>query len=336
MSLRAERVDIMTSAAINPTTATANDLLHAEMDKMLSYEAQKISPYATNAMRRAIIQKSLDGRTKAIDAGFCEKNGTKKESLDSWKYNVNSLYEAAVCYSRAIGTQDEADRHDELLRIWKLIIKVGDEDRFHPNMFIREKDTENLRVLAAESTQEHIPGIGFVPTLRGKESFRGLIETRIALRIAGNATLNDADRDTVTDYRKAVKVIKQTKDVLLGYTDKQGNQIPSLDDQIEGATTNRDEIRQSLTDAGIDPETINRATAKYDAEINKLKEAEKSAVSKLEKWLKVEENLRPNYKEIVARLDKIEDVQPGAKNSDVSIKARRDAVRAKLMNLELE
>lgn len=300
---------------------TANEVLES-----LQYETEKLSPYATNAMRPAIIRKSLDGRTKAIDAPYCEKVGVSKERLQDWKYNTDTLYDASVAYSKSLGTDSEEKARNELYTIWKRIIKVGEEDALHPNMFIREKDVENLRVLAAESTQEYIPGIGFVPTLRGKEQFRGVIEIRLALRIAGNATLTDIERDTVADYKKAVKVIDSTRKLLFGYVNQQGEEIPSLYDQVETAQAEKDALVAVLKKTK--GANIEKLTKRNDAVIKNLDEQIEAAQNRLEKALKVEKDLKDDYDKIVARLDAIE----GAVEEKPEAPAKtRNEIKARIM-----
>lgn len=318
----------------NEKNVTANEVL-----ENLQYEAEKLSPYATNAMRPAIIRKSLEGRVKAIDAPFCEKVGVSKERLQDWKYNVDTLYNASCEYSRAIGTSQEAKRREELWMIWKRIIKVGEEDALHPNMYIREKDVENLRVIAAESTQEHIDGVGFVPTTRGKDAFRGFIEIRIALRIAGNATLTDTERDTVQDYRKAVKTIRQTRELLFGYVNPKGEQIPSLYDQVESAEADKKALVDVLKKAKTKDADIEKLTKRHDATIKQLNEQIDAAQKRLEKYLKVEKDLREDYKTIVNRLDAIEGTKDAELKPQAPAKNReevRESLRKKLEELDAE
>ena len=308
----------------NATNVTANEILSG-----LLYESEKLSPYATNAMRPAIIRKSLIGRTKAIDASFCEECGITKERLSDWRYNVDTLYQASCEYSRAIGTGDEDKRREELWMIWKRIIKVGEEDALHPNMFLREKDVENLRVMAAESTHEYIPGKGFVATTRGKEQFRGFLEIRIALRIAGNATLTDTERDTVTDYRKAVKTIKAARELLEGHVTNNGEEVQSLYDQVATVEKEREDLVNDLKGSkGVD---ISKRTKRHDALIKQLNQQIDSAQKRLEKYLKVEKDLREDYNTIVNRLDAIE----GTHDEKVSAPAKnrtelRESLKAKL------
>lgn len=308
----------------NVTNVTVNEVL-----QNVAYEAQKLSPYATNAMRPAIIQKSLSGRVRAIDADFASECGVTKERLDDWCYNVDTLYNTAVEYSRALGTDQEEARRQECWRVWKQIIRVGEGDIFHPNMFVREKDVENLRVLAAESCQEYVKGVGFIPTVRGKLQFRGIIEIRLALRIAGNAILNDTDKDILQSYQKAVKVIAQTKDLLLGYTDTKGNKIASIYDRIEEAEKDMEELVNTLKkQKGVN---IDKLTKRHKAVIADLNSQMEAAEKRLQKNLQTEKELREDYSNIVKRLNKIEGtVEKKPENTAVSKKELREQLKAEL------
>lgn len=300
---------------------TANEILSS-----LSTTAPA-SPYAANAMRPALIRKSIDGRTKAIDADFAGSCGVSVERLHDWSANVDAVYDAACAYSVAIGNEDEAEKREALAKRWAFLVKAGEEDALHPNIVIRDKDTENLRVLAAESTHEFVKGIGFVPTNRGKLQFRGLIEIRLAMRIAGNATLSDDERETVTNYQQATKIVKQTRDLLIGST-RGDVDIPSIYEKIDEAQEEFD----ALTDAP--DKVVNR----YNRLIDDLKKQATAAETRLDKYLKVRKELREKYQAIVARLEAIEDGHDKSMSVKVAGTAteRKAAILAKVNAEDLE
>lgn len=304
----------MARAKKNTTTATENTAIEnvqevaAEETTEVTEKEPKLNPYATNAMRPVIIAKSLAGSRKAITAKMCEENGVTEERLQEWQYNCNKLYEAAVEYSKAIGTDQELERENEVWEIWRSIIRVGEEDIFHPNMFVRKKDVENLRVLAAESDEIFIDGIGFVPTVKGQTAFRSKVEIRLALRIAGNKTLNDRQRQVITDYKGAERRIKSARELLDGYT--RGNTtVASLDAQIAEAEKERDAIVATLNKLGV--KETDEYTKRQRNVIQQLTKQKKSAQDRIASAEKVIRQNQESYDNIIATLDSIEN--PGEK-----------------------
>lgn len=291
-----------TATANNANTVNTNEILAAAKQEQADKEP-KLSPYATNAMRPVIIQKSLDGFKRAINLKRVEDEGLEEVTLEQWKYNVRKLYEAACEYSRAIGTPDEDTRKQEVWEVWKTIIAVGEEDRFHPNMYIRPLDVENLRVLAAESAEEWVRGVGFVPTVTGEVAFRNKIEIRLALRIAGNKTLNDRQRTVLKDYQKAERMIKAAENLINGYT--QGKvTVASLDAQIADAQKELDSLKDVLKAANV--KDIDKLTKKQEAAIKTLKEQKAAAEERLKKYTKQKRDNQAAYDAIIASLDAIE------------------------------
>lgn len=188
----------------------------------------------------------------------------------------------------------------------------------------------NLRVWACEIETRQVRGIGTVGVYTGLEKFRGIIETRIALRIAGNAVLKDEDREVLDSYDKAVKAIASAEQVLFGY--KQGKTVvPSIDSQIKDAQDTLDKIVEALTFAGQDEEAINELTGRQKQLVSDLQEAKKNAEKKLARWTKVKEANAASYEAIQAKLDSIEgclDEAPAPQETREQITARHAAERA--------
>lgn len=285
----------------NATVNTAEILKEAKAE--MKEKEPKLSPYATNAMRPVIIQKSLDGNRRAITLKNVEDEGLTEATLEEWKYNVRKLYEAAIEYSKAIETPQEQERENEVWSVWKTIIRVAEEDRFHPNVYIRRKDVENIRVLAAESCEVFVKGIGFVPTVTGETAFRSRIEIRLALRIAGNKCLNDRQREVVKEYQKAEKMIKSANDVLNGYTQGKTT-VPSIDAQIAEAEKELDALEKVLGEAKV--KDVKPFTKRQNAVIKGLKQQKKSAEERLKKYSKIQKDQQDAYDEILENLDAIE------------------------------
>lgn len=293
----------------------------------VAHEEPKLRPYATNAMRPVIIQKSIDGVRRAINLKMCEDAGVSEERLQQWKYNVSKLYEAACEYSRAVGTEQEAEREQEVWDIWRTIIRVGEENPLHPNMFVRRKDAENLRVLAAESDELYVRGIGFVPTVKGQEAFRSKIEIRLALRITGNKTLNDRQREVLKDYAKAERNIRQANDVINGYT--RGKQVVSgIDVQIADAEKTLEELVEVLKKAGVSD--VKKHTKANVAKVKELKDQKTAAEKKLKEATKTKEDLQEQYDGIIATLDAIEGATDEAPKSTETVAEKQERIQKEL------
>ena len=265
-----------------------------------------ISAYATNAMRPLIIQKAIDGQRRAINLNQVEDSGLTKATLDEWVYNCDALHEAACDYSKAIGTDQEAEAEQEVWDRWRKIIRVGEEDAFHPNMFVRRKDVENLRVLAAESDEIYVDGVGFVPTVKGKNAFRAKIEIRLACRITGNATLQDDDRQVMTDMARAERNIEAAEKVLNGYT-RGKDVIPGIAAQIAAAKEELENTTETLKKAGV--KDVDKYTKRISGYLKQLEQQKKAAEKKLKENNTLKESLQEKYDSIVNILDSIENVR---------------------------
>lgn len=306
--------------------AKTTDLLKQELEN-----TKTLSAYATNAMRPAIIQRALDGKKRAITKKMAEEAGVAEESLDSWIYNVQSLYDSCVAFHEAIGTDSEKEAEQLAWDVWKTILKAGEKSALTPTLLVREKDVETLRVYACEIEHVLVQGVAPVAVYTGVEKFRGMVETRLAIRIAGNATLKDGDAEILKQYQKAVRMVARAQEVIDGIDDGK-NKVSSIGAQITDAETKLKEMKESLEAAGVkDPE---RFTARAQAALNSLKKTEKDAKARLAKWSKVQKDLEAKYNEIEARLDSIEGAQaaediPETKESSEEIEKRLKEILAK-------
>lgn len=300
--IEAERGNTM--AKNNNANATVNEILKNEADQ--SQPTKTVSPYATNAMRPAIIARSLDGKKRAITPQMASEAGVSKETLDQWKYNVECLYKAALEYHEAIGTDSEAQAEQVVWDCWRNILKAGEKVVLSPNMFVRQKDIENIRVYATALTEEHVHGVGFVATYTGLDKFRGKIETRLALRIAGNAILKDDDREVIQEFQKANRRVIAAGNILNGYVDGK-TEVPSIGAKIADAEQALEDLTATLKAAKI--RNIEKYTGRQKALITNLKREKKAAEDRLKKWSEVVEKLADKYEELINTLDSIEDAQ---------------------------
>lgn len=307
--------------------AKTTDLLKQELEN-----TKTLSAYATNAMRPAIIQRALDGKKRAITKKMAEEAGVTEERLNEWIYNVQKLYEACTAFHEAIGTDTEKEAEQICWDVWKSILKAGEKSVLTPTLLIREKDIETLRVYACEIEHVLVQGVAPVAVYTGIEKFRGLVETRLAIRIAGNATLKDGDAEILKQYQKAVRMVARAQEVIDGK-----NKVSSIGAQIADAEKKLKEMKDSLEAAGVkDPE---RFTARAQAALNSLKKTEKDAKARISKWAKIQKDLEAKYDEIEARLDSIEGAQaaediPETKESSEEIEARLKALLAKTAKTE--
>lgn len=285
--------------------------------------------YAINAIRPAILQRAITGNKRALRLRDAEDEGVREEEYKEWLNTVENLYEASKDFYEALGTEAEAEAEAEVALRWKLCVQCGENDVLTPNMYIRPTDVHNCRVWATEIDTKKVRGIGTVGVYTGKDKFRGIIETRIALRIAGNATLKDDDRDTIDTYEKACKAVDNAQKVINGYTEGK-TVVASIDAQITDAQNVLAQIEDALKAAGV--ENVEAITGRQKAVVESLKEQKKKAEDKLKKWSKVKADTQPKYEAIVAKLDAIEnvtdDVTPVAETVEEQ-KERLEDARAK-------
>ena len=286
---------------MSKVSATINEVLKNEMAT-----TKALSPYATNAMRPAIIARSLDGKKRAITPQMAEQAGVSKDTLDQWKYNVSVLYEAATDYHEALGTDNEAAAEQACWDAWRKILMAGEKVALAPKMFVRKKDVENIRVYATALKEQHVAGVGFVGSYTGIDQFRGKIETRLALRIAGNAILKDDDREIIEDFQKASRRVTAAGNILNGYTDGK-TEVPSIGAKIADAEQALDELTATLKAAKV--KNIEKYVGRQKAQIANLKAEKKAAEDRLKRWSEVVEKLADKYEQLIESLDSIEDAQ---------------------------
>lgn len=304
------------------------DILKAELSKT----PEKHGLYAGNAMRPAILQRAIDGGKRAVRKSDAEESGVRPEEFEEWKKNVGDLYEAACDFYEALGTDGESKAEAYCNEVWARILKAGEENVLIPKMYIRPSDAHNMRVWACEIETKTVRGIGTVGVYTGLDKFRGIVETRIALRIAGNAILKDDDRDVIDTYVKACKAVESANKTLNGYTEGKTT-VSSIDAQIVDAQNVLDQVVEALTAAGV--EDVERLTGRQKAAVTELKDVKAKAEKKLKKWAKVKDDLQDKYDKIVDKLDSIEgiteDTTPAAETEAervASFEAAREAAKA--------
>lgn len=271
--------------------------------------------YAINAMRTAIINQSLNGANRAITKDDAEKSGTTEERWTQWKLWVADLRLAACEYGDLQADRNYSDgcaalrmAENAVWKRWRSILKVGEENLFHPNMFIRRTDVEKITTFASNVCYVYVPGKGKVAARTGENNFRKLVEQFLAVRIAGNSILSDADRDVIKGYNSAVAAEKKFSDILNGYAEGD-KMIMGLYEMRDAAQHKLADITAALENAGVAEEVIKNVTAPQTDAVNKaladIKAAEKSKAAAE----KTQGELKEKYDAISALLNKIEGVE---------------------------
>lgn len=268
----------------------------------------QVSEYAINAMRPAIIAQSLNGINRAITKDDAAKCGISEERWNQWGVWVSDLREACTHYAELQADRNTPENgklmksaEGKVWQQWRSILKVGEENLFHKNMFLRRSDVEKLTTFAGNIKYVFVPGKGKVPAVTGKNDFRKLVETFLACRIAGNALLSDTQRDVIKGYTGACASEKKYTELLNGTAEETGlrdvltakeNALNEVIKALEQA-----KVKEELMDQIVAPAKLARDNAKKDVD-----DAEKNLKSAQDK----QAELKQQYDEIVALLDAIE------------------------------
>ena len=264
--------------------------------------------YAINAMRKAIIDASLNGVNHAITKAEAVASGTTEERWTQWTIWVGDLRDACEEYARLQGNLKISEQafiirnaEQKVWNQWRKILKVGEEDRFHPNMFLRRSDVEKLTTFAGNITYVHVPGKGLVSSVTGKSYFRKMVERFLAARISGNAMLDDDKRDTLKAYTSAVKQQERINAELNG-TDE----FIGLIKTEETKRNTYDNVVAALRAANLPESQIEEISGAAKFAWETAKKARKDAESQLHTAEKTQKDLEEEYNAIVEALDAIE------------------------------
>ncbi len=269
------------------------------------------SQYAVNAMRTAIISAHKLCNKSAITKDDAIKGGTTEERFEQWIQWVKDLRDVAAAYvvlkhSNTATKQEKDIARGKIFPAWRSILAVGEENVFHKNMFVTEHDVDSI-VGYAET---------FVATVKGSAQsvqspilFRKKIETLLGCRIAGNAVLNDEQRDTLAEFYGAQRTLKNATNRLNGTEDKDGKHIPGILDTIKALTKELDDMKTLLTGFGISEEEIakNATIANMRTRLDELKEEQKTVESSKKKAEETIARLGAKAKEIEDSLNPIEE-----------------------------
>lgn len=266
-------------------------------------------------MRDAIIVACETGNTHAITNVEAAMAGCDPKDFSKWRTYVEALRQTAIEYGKVTDDKDSTQEQIALAKgrvweKWQQILTIGEEDKFHPNMFTREQDADTCRVYATGVTTMSIPGIGSVAATTPGKIFRKLIETFLGLRIRANAALCDADRDVISAYLSAKATITKAQERLDGKTTDDGHE-PGLLDRLAATTESLTKSIKLLEDFGIahddavkNPAIASLAAAKSDleSEIAKTKKSKADAE-------KIIAEKQEQFDRIIATINKIERVK---------------------------
>ena len=266
------------------------------------------SEYAINAMRTAIVNQSLNGTNHAITKAEAVASGTTEERWKQWCDWVDDLRMHASHYGELQG-DSKVDDKSKLMKsaegkvwsAWRSILKVGEENLFHKNMFVRRSDVEKITTFACNLTYVYVEGKGKVPSITSKTNFRKFVEMFLAARIAGNKMLSDEQRDIIKAYNSAKNTVATLTKALNGEGDEVG-----MKKDLELKREALESVVSALKVANIDEEQIEAITAVQAGVIKALESQIEDAEKSIKNAKSTIDEKQAEYDEIVGLLDAIE------------------------------
>ena len=314
MSKKVTKVE--TNETVNATTIETTETVElgttSESDKEV-VETRK-PEFAINAMRDAIIDAHNYPKCNkhAITEKEALENGATSERFNQWVHWVENLREVIVEYcevkqSKSATTEELAVAKGRIYPAWRTILKVGEEDVFHKNMFVRPEDVDSL-VGYCETFMATVKGTQFANTT--KVVFRKYVESLLGCRIAGNAVLKDADRDTLAEFYAAERTIDKATKALNG-TEKTSKgtttHVKGIIENIADLTTRISDGEKMLKGFGLSEEEIaqNSLLGTLRASLRTLEEEKKSAEKSKADAEETKENLTERVEQIENMLNSL-------------------------------
>ena len=265
-----------------------------------------------DGIRNAIITLCEAGNPHAITNVEAAASGATPDDFSRWTYYVRLLRNTAIEYGKVADAKDSSEEELELAKgrvwdKWRDIIAVGEEDKFHPNMFVRSCDADTIRVLATGVAHIAVPNIGTVPCATPEKAFRKMVEQFLGCRIRANAALCDADRDLLVNFLGWQKSVEKAKERLNGKETEDGHQA-GLREKLDYANAQYQMSIEVLASVGMSEEDINNtpAVAELLVTIDGLEKsiaAQNQTISECNK--KIAEK-QEQYDRVVATINKIE------------------------------
>lgn len=281
----------------------------ARSKKNITFDFESISV----PMRRAIVKAHELGNTSAItarDAGFCD---VPIEDFNLWVFRVNGLREFAVKYGNLVESKNSAQddivrAKNELFTLWKAVLKAGEANLAHPNMFVRSEDADTLRVYATGITWLHAESVGSVMATTTPTRFRQMVELLIGCRMAGNALLSDDDRDIIAGWNSACKSEQSAEERLEGNAERNIVGLKKqLDDAEKALETASDMLISAVGEEAakgiIESNPSFKGMRGKLVELQRQIDASKKAQNDARNWKSIH---GVRYREIIATLNRIE------------------------------
>ena len=271
-----------------------------------------VTGYA-DPMRDAIIIACESGNKKAITAENAAFAGIPQKDFDRWRTYVNGLRECAIEYGKIserknATTEELALAKGRVFEKWEQILTVGEADKFHPNMFIREHDADTVRVYATGIATVNVPGVGTVGTVTPANIFRRLVETLLGLRIRANEILCDDDRNLIANYLSWENAVKTGNERLNGYDDEEGRHVDGLLDKKANNEKSYKNSIAMLASFGIDEKTAleNDAVASLVAVGDMLEKQITDTQKTIKKAQESIDKKKDQYNRVIASINRIE------------------------------
>lgn len=303
----------------NTTKATATtNTTNTTATTKKSAKKQPDSLYAINAMRKAIVNQSLNGVNHAITKDEAIESGTTEERWSQWKLWVSYLRNVALDYARLQADKSVTDNsfqmRDAENRVWKQwrsILKVGEEDLFHKNMFVRNTDVEKITTIVGYTNFVYVPGKGKVPAPTTESNFRKWVESFLAARISGNQILTDDDRDVIKGYNGAISAEKSARELLDGTTvkleDGTTETVKGLRQILEEKEMELSAAQSVLRNIKADKDTMAKLLAGFETAVKTAQKDVDEAEDSLTNAQKRQEDLKSKYEKVTNSLNKIEE-----------------------------
>lgn len=197
-------------------------------------ESTKEVKYAINAMRTALAAAHNLNNRHAISKEEAVMSGTTEERYNEWVKWVNDLKTVveeycAVKHNRTSTAEEISSKEGKCFAVWRTILKAGEEDVFHPNMFVRNADISSLVGYCETFVSS---GKGSQLAFTSSAFFRKRVETLIGCRMAGNAVLTNENRNTIKEHRRKEFLLDSSTKRLNGYESKSGKHIDGIIDKI--------------------------------------------------------------------------------------------------------
>lgn len=265
-----------------------------------------------DGIRDAIITLCESGNPHAITNIEAAAAGASPEDFSRWTYFVRMLRLVAIEYGKVADAKTSSEEELELAKgrvwdKWRDIIAVGEEDRFHPNMFLRSCDADTIRVFATGVAHANVPGLGTVACVTPEKAFRKMVEQFLGCRIRANAALCDADRDLIINFLGWQKSVAKAQERLNGRDTEDGHQA-GLREKLETAKSKYEMSVEVLASVGMSEQDIDAtpAVASLLADIDGLEKSinkQEEIISECNK--KIGEK-QEQYDRVVATINKIE------------------------------